>query len=64
MLLPKREVGDQDRRQRVTGERLVEAATRHGEVLYVVPGSPLVLERTVRSLRDDARVETTILPLP
>jgi tetrapyrrole methylase family protein/MazG family protein len=43
-------------------ERLVEAATRHREVLYVVPGSPLVLERTVRELRDDERIEITILP--
>ena len=32
-------------------ERLVAAATEHGEVLYAVPGSPLVLERTVRRLR-------------
>ena len=27
-------------------ERLVAAATEHGEILYAVPGSPLVLERT------------------
>ena len=31
--------------------RLVAAATEHGEVLYAVPGSPLVLERSVRALR-------------
>lgn len=43
-------------------ERLVRAASEHGEILYVVPGSPLVLERTVRTLRDDDRVESTILP--
>ncbi len=28
-------------------ERLVEAATGHGTVLYAVPGSPVVAERTV-----------------
>lgn len=43
-------------------ERLVAAATRHGEVLYAVPGSPLVLERTVRSLRADPRVQTVVHP--
>ena len=32
-------------------ERLVTAAAEHGEVLYAVPGSPLVLERSVRLLR-------------
>jgi tetrapyrrole methylase family protein / MazG family protein len=32
-------------------ERLVAAAGEHGEILYAVPGSPLVLERTVRHLR-------------
>ncbi len=43
-------------------EQLVAAATEHDEVLYAVPGSPLVLERTVRTLRDDARVDLEILP--
>ncbi len=43
-------------------ERLVTAATEHGEIVYVVPGSPLVLERSVRTLRDDDRVELVILP--
>jgi len=42
--------------------RLVAAAQQHGEVLYAVPGSPLVLERTVRSLRADQRVECVIHP--
>lgn len=42
-------------------DRLVAAAQEHGEVLYAVPGSPLVLERTVRLLRSDPRVETTVL---
>jgi tetrapyrrole methylase family protein/MazG family protein len=41
---------------------LVSAATEHGEILYAVPGSPLVLERSVRYLRDRADVEITILP--
>ena len=36
--------------------------TEHGDILYAVPGSPLVLERSVRHLRDDARVECTVLP--
>ncbi|MBM3638911.1 MAG: nucleoside triphosphate pyrophosphohydrolase [Actinobacteria bacterium] len=31
-------------------ERLVSAARQFGEVLYAVPGSPLVLEKTVRNL--------------
>jgi tetrapyrrole methylase family protein / MazG family protein len=33
---------------------LVAAALEHGEVLYAVPGSPLVLERSVRHLRERA----------
>ena len=41
---------------------LVAAATEHGEVLYAVPGSPLVLERTVRLLRSDPRIACTVLP--
>ncbi len=39
--------------ERITDE-LVAAAREHGEVLYAVPGSPLVLERTVRRLLDRA----------
>ena len=36
-------------------EALVAAAVEHGKVLYAVPGSPLVLERSVRVLlADDA----------
>lgn len=35
-------------------QRLIAAAADHGEVLYAVPGSPLVLERTVRYLREAA----------
>jgi tetrapyrrole methylase family protein/MazG family protein len=43
-------------------DALVEAATAHGEVVYAVPGSPLVSERTVELLRDDPRVELEVLP--
>ena len=43
-------------------ERLVAAATEHGEILYAIPGSPWVLERTVRHLLDDSRVTLDILP--
>ncbi|HZX54232.1 MAG TPA: nucleoside triphosphate pyrophosphohydrolase [Ilumatobacteraceae bacterium] len=43
-------------------ERLVEAASRHGDIVYAVPGSPLVLERSVQHLRNDDRVECTVLP--
>ena len=41
---------------------LVEAAADHGEVLYAVPGSPLVAERTVELLLADERVEVDVLP--
>ncbi len=43
-------------------EALVEAAGAHGEVLYAVPGSPVVAERTVDLLLADPRVDTTVLP--
>jgi tetrapyrrole methylase family protein / MazG family protein len=43
-------------------ERIVAAAAEHGEVLYAVPGSPLVLERSVRAIRADDRVECEVLP--
>jgi len=42
-------------------EGLVEAASTHGTVLYAVPGSPLVAERTVELLRGDGRVEVEVL---
>ena len=41
---------------------LVVAAVEHGEVLYAVPGSPLVLERSVAHLRADDRVEVELVP--
>ena len=43
-------------------EAVVDAAVEHGEVLYAVPGSPLVLERSVRTLLDDERVHCEVLP--
>jgi len=46
-------------------DELVRAATAHDEVLYAVPGSPLVLERSVHILRERAGasgVDTHILP--
>ncbi len=43
-------------------ERVVAAALQHGEVLYCVPGSPLVLESSVAQLADDPRVSVQILP--
>jgi tetrapyrrole methylase family protein/MazG family protein len=46
-------------------DRLLRAADEHGEVLYAVPGSPAVAERTVALLRDEAkagRIELDVLP--
>jgi tetrapyrrole methylase family protein/MazG family protein len=43
-------------------ERLVAAAIEHGEVLYAVPGSPVVAERTVELLTADPRVEVEVVP--
>ncbi|HEY3483954.1 MAG TPA: nucleoside triphosphate pyrophosphohydrolase, partial [Ilumatobacteraceae bacterium] len=43
-------------------DRLVAAAHEHGEVLYAVPGSPLVLERTVRRLRTADGISCTVHP--
>ncbi|MEO7370227.1 MAG: nucleoside triphosphate pyrophosphohydrolase [Ilumatobacteraceae bacterium] len=43
-------------------ERLVTAASELGDILYAVPGSPLVLERSVRHLCSDDRVQCTVLP--
>jgi tetrapyrrole methylase family protein/MazG family protein len=45
--------------------RLVEAAHEHGEVLYAVPGSPAVGERSVELLREAAAsgvIELTVVP--
>lgn len=43
-------------------EAVVAAAVRHGEVLYAVPGSPVVAERTVELLVADERIEVEVLP--
>lgn len=43
-------------------DALVDAAARHGEVLYAVPGSPRVAERSVELLCTDGRVEVDVLP--
>jgi tetrapyrrole methylase family protein/MazG family protein len=43
-------------------DRLVKAAQAEGEVLYAVPGSPVVAERTVELLRADGRVHVTVVP--
>ena len=43
-------------------DALVDAASVHGQVLYLVPGSPLVAERSVALLRDDGRVDVRLLP--
>lgn len=43
-------------------DALVAAAGEHGEVLYAVPGSPLVAESSVERLRADERVEVEVLP--
>ena len=43
-------------------ETLAEAAAAHGEVLYAVPGSPAVAERTVELLLADDRVDVEVVP--
>jgi tetrapyrrole methylase family protein/MazG family protein len=42
-------------------DRLAAVALEHGEVLYVVPGSPVVAERTVELLRERTDVDLEIL---
>lgn len=43
-------------------EQVVAAAVEHGEVLYAVPGSPLILENSVTQLARDPRITVQILP--
>jgi tetrapyrrole methylase family protein/MazG family protein len=43
-------------------DQLIDAARTHGEVLYLVPGSPLIAERSVELLRQRAEVEVEVLP--
>jgi tetrapyrrole methylase family protein/MazG family protein len=40
---------------RTIADRLVDAAAEHGRIVYAVPGSPLVLERSVRQLVERSR---------
>ncbi len=42
----------------------VAASATGGHVVYAVPGSPLVAERTVELLRADPRVAVTVVPAP
>ncbi|HUZ19102.1 MAG TPA: MazG family protein [Acidimicrobiales bacterium] len=42
-------------------EAVVAAAAAHGSVAYAVPGSPLVLERSVTALRRDPRVDVEVV---
>lgn len=50
-----------DQVYRAITEDLV-AAAEGGDVLYAVPGSPLVLERSVAQLRHDPRARVEVLP--
>ena len=43
-------------------EELVAAAVQQGHVLYAVPGSPLVLENSVRRLLDEQEVDVELIP--
>jgi len=45
---------------RAIADEMMVAAERHDRVVYAVPGSPLVLERSVRHLRDRAAVESSV----
>lgn len=47
---------------RKIAERLSDEAHQHGRVVYVVPGSPLVLERSVSFLRDRADIDVELIP--
>jgi tetrapyrrole methylase family protein / MazG family protein len=43
-------------------EALVDAARANGSVIYAVPGSPVVAERTVELLLADDRAHPVVLP--
>ena len=47
---------------RAIANKLIAAAQQHENILYVVPGSPLVLEHTVQLLLQDKSVTTTVMP--
>ncbi|MGH9083712.1 MAG: SAM-dependent methyltransferase, partial [Acidimicrobiales bacterium] len=57
------EAGDFDEvYARIVEDLVAAAAAVPGPVVYAVPGSPLVAERTVDLLRHDPRVEVTVVP--
>ena len=43
-------------------EEVVAAAEVHSQILYAVPGSPMVAEHTVELLVADDRVDVTLVP--
>ncbi len=43
-------------------DKLIAAAQKHGDILYAVPGSPLVLEHTVQLLLQSKSINTTVIP--
>ena len=47
---------------RTITERLAAAAKEHGRVLYCVPGSPLVLERSVMQLKSRLDLDIELVP--
>ncbi|MGH1504899.1 MAG: MazG nucleotide pyrophosphohydrolase domain-containing protein [Acidimicrobiales bacterium] len=47
---------------RTIADRLVAATESGDDVCYVVPGSPLVLERSVAHLRADDRIDVDLVP--
>ena len=47
---------------RAIADKLIVAAQQHENILYVVPGSPLVLEHTVQLLLQNKSVTTTVMP--
>jgi len=47
---------------RAIADKLISAAQKHRQILYAVPGSPLVLEQTVQLLLRDESVETILIP--
>ena len=47
---------------RTITDAVAGAAEAEGYVVYAVPGSPLILERSVRYLRSSDRIDVTVLP--
>lgn len=47
---------------RAIADKLVAAAQHYENILYVVPGSPLVLEHTVQLLLRNETIKTTLIP--